>query len=259
LYRQQALSPHNQLKSPALSPSPPNPVPTTPRSKSKNQQQYLQQFNSRQIQKLPVKVPVIQTKANQQLIHEVRLKENESKMRESRLDNHNAYDLNSETILILPNKEKTQIDSVRLSATPNGRIQMKKVKKVIDPLLYRSKTNQNQVIVDTHQQHNVTSRLSRQNANNTPNGQTRPDELTDSSLSSESFITNKVDKAQTLFELVSFLRIYLRKMENNYSLDDLYTFLKTNVKFNGYKNFTIELLERFSKPKYTSCLGRCIF
>jgi len=188
----------------------------------------------------------------------MRLKENESKMRESRLDNQNAFDLNSETILILPNKEKTQIESVRLSATPNGRIQMKKVKKVIDPLLYRPNANQNQVTVDMHQISNNNSRQGRPNVNHNqmPNEYTRPEDLTDSSLSSESFITSKVEKTQTLFELVSFLKIYLRKMENSYSLDELYTFLKTNVKFNGYRNFTIELLERFSKPKYTSCLGR---
>lgn len=190
-------------------------------------------------------------KNNQQIIHDLRLKENESKMRESRLDNHNAYDLNSETILILPNKEKAQIDSVRLSATPNGRIQMKKVKKV-DPL---------QVAKTPHSWHQKTHSYYQQHQHHADSGDTtsapmqRPEELTDTSLSSESFITKKVEKTHTLYELISFLRIYLRKIENSYSLDELYTFLKTNLKFNGYRNFTLELLERYAKPKYTSCLG----
>ena len=174
MYRQQALSPHNQQTrssrsnraSPVLSSSP-HQVPVTPRtttttrSKAANtvQLHYLQQFaqqpqqplqhsslnnhrqqapqQSHQIIKAPLKIPVINNTSNKvnnngyQAIHELRLKENESKMRESRLDNynhnHDAYDLNSETILILPNKEKTQIEAVMLSATPNGRIQMKKV------------------------------------------------------------------------------------------------------------------------------------
>ena len=79
--------------------------------------------------------------------------------------------------------------------------------------------------------------------------------LSDISLTSESFIVEKVDNTHNLYDLVSFLKVYLKKLEHSYSLDDLYTFLKTNLKFNGYHNFTVELLERYAKPTYTSCLG----
>ena len=263
LHRNQNLSPSSYAKSPSPLP------PTTPRTKLKpnhannpmqqtQQLYYHQQFsspqtlNNRQGQNLqlkgPFKVPAIHNKNNNSVdMHEMREKQNESRLRESRLDNHNAFGLNSETVLILPNKDQKQhhqqqppqLDSIRaLNTTPNSKIHGKKLQKA-ESLGYEQKQRTK---LERTSQDDDYQRVD-------------PDELTDSSLSSESFIVSKVEKTQSLFELISFLRIYLRKIENSYSLDDLYSFLKTNVKFNGYSNFTIELLERFSKPKYTSCLG----
>lgn len=203
-----------------------------------------QTLNNRQGQNLqikgPFKAPSIHNKNtnNTNNMHEMREKQNESRLRESRLDNHNAYDLNSETILILPNKDQPKQQSDRhsnvTSLSMQSKLPVKKLKKAES--------------LNSDNRRQTRSKLSGYQ-------EVDPDDLTDSSLSSESFIVAKVEKTQSLFELISFLKIYLRKIENSYSLDELYAFLKTNVKFNGYSNFTIELLERFSKPKYTSCLG----
>ena len=187
-----------------------------------------------------VKIPAIHK--NNTNHNELRVKENDSRMRESRLDNHNLYDLNSDTILILPNKDKEKNEPVSQSPGRNSKLLVKKNKKS-DALNSKNKTYQK-----SHPKHELGEIHS-----------IRPEDLTDSSLSSESFIATKVETTQSLFELISFLKIYLKKLENNYSLDELYTFLKTNVKFNGYRNFTIELLERYAKPKYTSCLGMILF
>ena len=80
------------------------------------------------------------------------------------------------------------------------------------------------------------------------------DEQLEEMLTSESFIACKVENSHSLFDLINFLRIYLRKIEKNYSVDDLYSFLKTNIT-SGYRNFTVELLEKYTRGKYTSSLG----
>jgi hypothetical protein len=185
--------------------------------------------------------------------------------RDSRQDNNhqNGFDLNSETILILPNKTEKNIhqDQKLQSLNPNlinnnnnnysnSKAQIKKSQSKNDLIQpynhqYANKMYQEQQQRQQLQQQQQQLLQKSDNINN----------FSEFSLSSESFITERVENTQTLYELVSFIRTYLKKLENSYSLDDLYSFLKTNVKFNGYRNFTIELLERYAKPKYTSCLG----
>lgn len=160
-----------------------------------------QTLNNRQGQNLqikgPFKAPSIHNKNtnNTNNMHEMREKQNESRLRESRLDNHNAYDLNSETILILPNKDQPKQQSDRhsnvTSLSMQSKLPVKKLKKAES--------------LNSDNRRQTRSKLSGYQ-------EVDPDDLTDSSLSSESFIVAKVEKTQSLFELISFLKSICAKL-----------------------------------------------
>ena len=78
-----------------------------------------------------------------------------------------------------------------------------------------------------------------------------------SNSSSCSSLINNIEETENLYDLNDLLRKYLTKIEKNYSLEKFYTFVKTNFKHNGYKNFTLDSLEAHLAP--LSNLGKRIF
>ena len=78
-----------------------------------------------------------------------------------------------------------------------------------------------------------------------------------SNSSSCSSLINNIEETENLYDLNDLLRKYLTKIEKSYSLEKLYTFVKTNFKHNGYKNFTLDSLEAHLAP--LSNLGKGIF
>jgi hypothetical protein len=77
-----------------------------------------------------------------------------------------------------------------------------------------------------------------------------------SNSSSCSTLINSIEETENIYDLNELLKKYLNKIEKNYSLDKLYTFVKTNIKYNGYKNFTLDSLEAHLAP--LSNLGKIL-
>jgi hypothetical protein len=69
-----------------------------------------------------------------------------------------------------------------------------------------------------------------------------------SNSSSCSTLINSIEETENIYDLNELLKKYLNKIEKNYSLDKLYAFVKTNIKYNGYKNFTLDSLEAHLAP-----------
>ena len=69
-----------------------------------------------------------------------------------------------------------------------------------------------------------------------------------SNSSSCSSFLNSIEETENLYDMSDLIRKYLNKIEKNYSVEKLYTFVKTNIKHNGYKNLTLENLEAHLAP-----------
>ena len=95
--------------------------------------------------------------------------------------------------------------------------------------------------------------LDTNNANITSNHKLKPSrhELSSRSSSSSSLlstcssIVNSIEDTDNLYELTIKIKKYLNKIEKNFSLESLYDYLKSNVKYNGYRNFTLDSLEPY--------------
>lgn len=65
-----------------------------------------------------------------------------------------------------------------------------------------------------------------------------------SSSWSWSIILGQIEKTTNLYDLVRLMRKYLKKVDKAYSIDTMYEFLKTNLKYNGYRNFTLDSVQQ---------------
>jgi hypothetical protein len=72
------------------------------------------------------------------------------------------------------------------------------------------------------------------------------------SLSSETSIISKIEETKTIFDLINSIKLYLKKIEVSYSVDNLFSFLKTHIKNvppNPESKLTLDYLEQFKSEK----------
>lgn len=70
--------------------------------------------------------------------------------------------------------------------------------------------------------------------------------------SSSKASTIDMEKASNLYEFLKMVRKCLKKIEKSYSVDSLYEYIKNNLKYNGYRNFTLDSLGSESTNSYYS-------
>ena len=72
--------------------------------------------------------------------------------------------------------------------------------------------------------------------------------INSSLTSSCSSILNSIEETENLYDLSDLIKKYLNKVEKEFSLEKLHAFVKTNIKYNGYRNFTLDALEAHLAP-----------
>jgi hypothetical protein len=67
------------------------------------------------------------------------------------------------------------------------------------------------------------------------------------SLSSETSIINRIEETKTVFDLINSIKLYLKKIEVSYSVENLFNFLKANVRNmpSNESRLTLDYLEQF--------------
>jgi hypothetical protein len=134
------------------------------------------------------------------------------------------YNAKSEGSLITANNKQSNMYHVPPNNENKDKILVKKKKKPTR--------------TDSRSDHMIPNR-----SRSVTNGRNSP-RFKSPSLESASF-HNKIDETNNLFDLVIVLKTFLKQIEKSYSLDNLYEYLKTNVKYNGYRNFTLDSLEAY--------------
>jgi hypothetical protein len=93
------------------------------------------------------------------------------------------------------------------------------------------------------------------NNNNISSTYSSASSLYSSSSSSCLSIINLIEETQNIYDFIHLIKKNLKKIEQSYSIDELYLYLKDNVKYNGYRNFTIDFLQTYLQ-KYEPALSQ---
>jgi hypothetical protein len=66
-----------------------------------------------------------------------------------------------------------------------------------------------------------------------------------SSSSQHISIINHIEDTSNIYDFIHLIKKNLKKISQSHSIDELFVYLKDNIKYNGYRNFTTEFLQAY--------------